>query len=174
MNGKIKNIAALMKVKTSQAFRKIRSVRIKDIKKFFYDSNDSNLKLSMSVSTGILIGILPIWGFQTILALFLSLTLKLNKAVLLTTFNISTPPLTPVVILASYFTGGLISGSNTSSNYDSLNTDISFSQINIYQYIIGSIVLAVLLSVLSGITTFLLLSVYRKRNKLIIENIKNN
>jgi len=174
MYGKIKNITVLMKEKISQAYRRIRSVRIKDIKKFFYDSNDSNLKLSMSVSTGILIGILPIWGFQTILALFLSLTLKLNKAVILTTFNISTPPLTPVVILASYFTGGLITGNNTDPGFDSSNTDISFTQINIYRYITGSIILAVLLSVLSGIATFLLLSVYRKRNKIMTENINNN
>ena len=74
MNGKIKNITVLMKEKISQVYRRIRSVRIKDIKKFFYDSSDSNLKLSISVSTGILIGIMPIWGFQTILALFLSFT----------------------------------------------------------------------------------------------------
>lgn len=157
-NTKSLNISNILKTIKSEGI-------IKYFKENFLGSKDSNIKLSMSVAIGVLTGILPIWGFQTILAVFLAFSMKLNKLLLLTASHISVPPFTPVIIFLSFLVGGILYNSNSIVllHYKT-QVDYNFIKENIYQYIIGSIILALLLALFLGILTYLLLFICRKDN----------
>lgn len=124
-------------------------------KKNFTEIRDSRFKKSMAVAVGIMAGILPIWGYQLIFALFLAVIFKLNKIIVAVASNISIPPMIPFILLASIKTGGWI-----------LNKEINFTsgltmetvKSNLMIYITGSIALALAASFISGIVTYLLLS----------------
>ncbi len=49
----------------------------------FFDPSQSNIRKSVSVAFGIFMGILPIWGFQLLSAIFLAVVLKLNKGLVI-------------------------------------------------------------------------------------------
>lgn len=67
--------------------------------------------IAASAAFGVFFGILPIWGFQIIAALFFAQLFRLNKVIVFLFTNISFPPLAPLIIYASYLTGGVfISG----------------------------------------------------------------
>jgi uncharacterized protein (DUF2062 family) len=118
------------------------------------------MKLSFSVAIGIFTGVLPIWGFQTILAIFLAFILKSNKFILIAASNISQPPLTPLIIFISFFVGGIFVDKPALENYSSLSS-LSFNNC-LHQYLIGSIISAFLLAFILGLIAYTLLSFFRK------------
>jgi uncharacterized protein (DUF2062 family) len=147
-------------------FRKMRKYSIKgllkNIKKYFFNSSETNIRLSFAVGIGIFTAIIPIWGFQNILALILSFLFKLNKVIVLTASNLSQPPFTPFIILGSYLLGGFLIGTNTESIDFSADTLYDVFSNDLLKYIIGSIVLAVIFSIVSGVITYYLLCFFRK------------
>ena len=137
----------------------------KSIKQHFYEQINnpefSNLYLSLSVSLGVFMGIVPIWGYQMVTAIFLAYLLKLNKVIVIISANISIPPMIPVILFVSVKTGELVTGIETGINF---HTEISFKTIKslLMVYMTGSIVFATLFSILSGLISFLILAVFRK------------
>ncbi len=61
----------------------------------FNNPKDSPLKQNLSVTFGVFMGIVPIWGFQLLVGIPLAVLLKLNKGLFLIGANISIFPLTP-------------------------------------------------------------------------------
>jgi len=159
-------------------FRYVRELRRmgfkKAMKELFLTPSDSNSKLSFSVTLGVFCGVLPIWGWQLAVAIFLAYVLRLNKMVVITTANISIPPMIPFILYLSYITGGLILGDN--ATYIKFSTKIDFNLVmaNLYQYVIGSLVFGAFLSVLLGGITFLSLSVFRKPQEDTIQKAAEN
>ncbi|TRX31244.1 DUF2062 domain-containing protein [Flavobacterium sp. ZT3R18] len=149
---------ALFYIKPRGFFRKLKK---KGLKKFFLEnvleSNDSNARKSTSIALGVFVGISPFWGFQTIIVLGLAVLFKLNKAIAFTFSNISFPPLIPFVIYGSLKIGSCFI---TSDKPLLLNTTMTFADIqkNIAQYLVGSFVLATILALLFGLTSYLLLT----------------
>ena len=47
---------------------------------------------AISVAFGVFMGIIPIWGFQLVTAIFLAVLFKLNKVLVIIAANISIPP----------------------------------------------------------------------------------
>ena len=122
-----------------------------------YNPDQSDTVKSLSVAFGIFMGILPIWGLQTLAALFLSIPLKLNKALVLIFVHISFPPLFPFIIFLSYQTGAL--WVNYKVNVIKYPTKISLQNMNLHldQYLYGSISLAIIGAVAAGLLTYALL-----------------
>jgi glycosyltransferase involved in cell wall biosynthesis len=149
-------------------FKFIREFKRKGFKQsmheLFLTPSDSNLKLSLSVTLGIFCGILPIWGWQLAVAIFLAFLFKMNKPIVITTANISIPPMIPFVLYFSYKTGGIILGNGSAALKFSRHIDFEMVMTNIFQYVIGSLVFGALLSLFLGGITFLSLSFFR-RNK---------
>lgn len=146
-----------------------RSLKKKGIRKFLREnilhSDDSITKKSLSIALGVFIGIAPFWGFQTILVLFLAALLRLNKVIAFAASNVSLPPMIPFIIYASLKIGGWFFPQHTSFNFD---RSITFSglQEHLAQYIAGSLILAAAMSVIFGLASFLLLSIFSTfRNK---------
>lgn len=123
---------------------------------------ESNHVKALSVGLGIFMGIVPIWGFQLVTAIFLAIVLKLNKALVIIAANISIPPMVPVIIYASYRTGALWMKDGGGDLF--FSDELSFESVtnNLQQYIYGSVTLAVLAGLASGLLTWILLSLFRK------------
>jgi glycosyltransferase involved in cell wall biosynthesis len=134
------------------------------IKEHFLNSKESNEKLAMSIALGVLCGILPVWGYQMALALVLAYILRLNKFISLVSSNISIPPMIPLILFSSYITGKILLGSGSVAVENSSKIDYSFIKVHLQEYIVGSIVLAVVSSLVVGFITYILLLVFRKKN----------
>jgi len=74
----------------------------------------------------------------------------------------------PIILYLSYITGGWVL---SVKNDVVFSNDISLAWVrdNLYQYIVGSIVFAILLSIIIGLITFVLLKLWQRRPKLIKE-----
>lgn len=128
----------------------------KFIKEDVLESDGSNRTKAFSVALGVFIGFSPFWGFHTLLTISLAVLFKLNKVLAFVASNVSLPPFIPFIIVASLFLGSpFVHGE---SNF--LSQEISFELVknNLLQYLIGSAILSVTMSVISGIATFLFLN----------------
>src|SRR5690625_4019841 len=76
----------------------------------FYNPKDSFLKKKLSLSFGVFMGIVPVWGFQLLIGIPLAVLLKLNKGLFLIGANISIFPLTPLWWVLSLKLGQLLLG----------------------------------------------------------------
>lgn len=123
----------------------------------FYSPGQTDAVKALSAAFGVFMGIIPIWGLQTVTALFLSVVFKLNKAIVALFLMVSFPPLMPVVIYLSYKAGLCWMGSKAvNSTFD---TKLTLRNINVHleQYLYGSISLAIAASAVFGLLTFALL-----------------
>jgi len=152
----------LLYIKPRNLYRLIRRKSFKDfLKENVLQSTDSNVKMALSVTLGIFMGIAPVWGWQMMIALFFAHVLKLNKAVTLIASNISLPPVIPFLLYFSYVTGGYILGTGKATL--SLS-NISFEKVytDLFQYLVGSLAFGAMLAVVVGAVSFLLLKIFRR------------
>lgn len=147
-------------------FRFVKALRKTSIRKFMNDyvinSGDSNMKIAVSVSTGVLIGVIPIWGFQMLVAFGVAYLLKLNKFVAVAASNISIPPMLPLILFLSYITGGFIVGYNKHVQHYSSGISLQWVEENLVQYLVGSLVFGILAALVLGTITYFLLRIFRK------------
>jgi glycosyltransferase involved in cell wall biosynthesis len=137
----------------------------------FLNPHESIQVKSISVAFGIFMGIVPIWGFQLVAAIFLAVLLKLNKPLVIIAANISIPPMIPVIIFASYKMGGLWMGNNAVSFNYSRSLSLESIKNNLQQYIYGSISLAIAAGVFFGLLTYIVLKLFTKK-KLLPDQVK--
>ena len=122
---------------------------------------------AMSVAFGIFMGIIPIWGFQLVAAIFLAILFKLNKPLVIVAANISIPPMIPIIIFGSYKMGALWMGSNAMQiNFSNAITLDSIKK-NLLQYIFGSITLALVAGMVAGLLTLIFLKIIAKKRAVI-------
>jgi uncharacterized protein (DUF2062 family) len=110
-------------------------------------------------------GIVPIWGFQLITAIALSIFFRLNKALVIIAANISIPPMIPVVIYLSHLTGKIWMGKNAQSISFSDKITLEFIHNNAIQYFSGAITLSIVAGVVFGMVTYLMLKIFKKRQR---------
>ncbi|MEO6541422.1 MAG: DUF2062 domain-containing protein, partial [Ferruginibacter sp.] len=132
----------------------------------FNPHHSAQLK-AMSVAFGIFMGIIPIWGFQLVSAIFLAILFKLNKPLVIVAANISIPPMIPVIIFGSYKMGACWMGSNAMQIDFSRSISLDSIKNNLLQYIYGSITLALVAAVVIGLLTFLFLKLIAKKQVVI-------
>lgn len=126
------------------------------IKEDVLESDGSKRTKAFSVALGVFIGFSPFWGFHTLLVISLSVLFKLNKVLAFVASNVSLPPFIPFIIAASLFLGSPF----VDGNSNILSQDLNFELIknNLVQYIIGSMILATVMSAVSWIAVFLFLN----------------
>ena len=150
-------------IKPRKLFRKLKN---KGIKRFFIEdflgSQDSPSKKSFSIALGIFIGLSPIWGFQTLLVIFLAIVFKLNKAIAFAFSNISLPPFIPFILYASSKMGQFILDVNYNYTIDTFKNNFDITD-HLKTYIIGSFSLAILGAALCGALGFLFFSIFDKK-----------
>ena len=110
---------------------------------------------------GVFMGIAPIWGYQLITAISLAYLLRLNKFLVIVAANISIPPMIPVILYLSFVTGSLVMGRGFHLNLVSPVT-FTFVKNNLFQYVIGSIILAAVASLFFGMMMYFFMTLIRK------------
>lgn len=113
-----------------------------------------------SVGFGVFMGIVPIWGFQLVVAIFLAVLFRLNKPLVIVAANISIPPMIPLIIFLSYKAGAFWMGAHAQQLHFTRSISLSDIRLNLQQYIVGSITLAVVAGLLFGIITYILLKLF--------------
>lgn len=134
------------------------------VKEHLFNQHHSAQVKSASVALGVFMGIVPIWGFQLMAAIFLAIVLKLNKPLVIIAANISIPPMIPVIIFASYKAGAFWMGDKAMQIDYSKTISLLSIKNNLQQYIYGSITLAILAAVFFGLITFVLLKIFNKKS----------
>ena len=156
---------ALLYIKPCSFLKNFKKENIKEfINNNILLTKESNLKIALAVSLGIFTGILPIWGFQLITAIALSQLFGLSKFITSIAANISIPPMIPLILYLSYLSGGYFIGAATNLEFSSSLSIKSFEN-NLLQYIVGSIVFAIILSIFAGVISFIILHLFRRRPK---------
>lgn len=141
-----------------------------NIKKKFIDnvieSGEKDRVIILSVMLGLFMGIVPVWGYQTLVALTLAVFFRLNKIITFVASNISIPPCIPFIIYGSYRLGGFLLPDTHVKRID-LSTIHSLSAIkeNLIQYILGSIALAAVVALIGGILTLAVMRLMRGKKK---------
>jgi len=132
------------------------------IKEDVLQSDGSNRTKAFSIALGVFIGFSPFWGFHTLLVISLSILFKLNKVLAFVSSNVSLPPFIPFIIAASLFLGSPF----VEENSNILSQDLNFELIknNLVQYIIGSMILATVMSAVSWIAIFIFLNKVNPEN----------
>jgi len=123
--------------------------------------DESNFSKAASIGFGFFMGILPIWGFQLLAGIPLSVYFKMNKVLFLTAANISLPPIIPFIIFGSYKFGGLIYRNGV--QLDSVK-DLTLESIhyNFVQYFLGGTLLAIFAGLAGFGVSYLLFKMLRK------------
>lgn len=146
-------------------FRFLKWLRWSNLREFFsrhvMHASDSNPAMAASVAWGIGWGIMPVWGWQGVLALISGHFLRLNKVVTFAATNISIPPMIPLILFASYAVGGWLLGRPLLLSLHDISAEALAG--SLAQYLVGSVVLAAACGVVSyGV--FRLLFLIFKRN----------
>ena len=134
-----------------------------NLRQELFNREDTALEIALSVAFGVFMGIVPLWGFQMLIAITLAIALRLNKALVILSANISIPPVIPFIIFLSYKMGGLWMGDNAIPFRFENGIDLNAIHENFVQYLYGSITLAVLSGIFSGLLTYLLVSYFRRK-----------
>ena len=129
-----------------------------------FNPNDSSAKKALSVAFGVFMGIIPIWGFQLVLAIFLAYILKLNRGLVIIAANISLPPMIPLLIYLSYKLGGIILQKDEVNLIFEKSITVETIHVNFMQYFYGSIALSVVAAMTFGILTFGIASLTRQKS----------
>jgi glycosyltransferase involved in cell wall biosynthesis len=128
-----------------------------------FNTGQSDMLKSASVAFGVFMGIIPIWGFQLVAAIFLAVIMRLNKALVIIAANISIPPMIPLIIFLSYKMGGWWMGDRVMTLKFDSSLSLETIKANLEQYIYGSITLAIIAGILAGLIAWLFLKLSRRR-----------
>ena len=126
------------------------------IKEDILESEGTNRIKAFSIALGVFVGFLPFGGYHTLLVISFSVLFKLNKVLAFVASNVSLPPFIPFIIAAALFVGAPFVDGNSNVLDQDLNFDLVKN--NLFQYIIGSLILATAMSVISGMATFIFLN----------------
>jgi len=118
--------------------------RLNDFAALLFNPDHTDELKAVSTAVGIFMGIIPIWGFQTLLAIFVAVALKLNRPLVIIFSLASFPPLMPLFIFLSYRTGAFITGNKPAGQNISSRLE---------QYIYGSVILAITAAIMTGLLT---------------------
>lgn len=140
--------------------RKYKKKKIKDIiREDILGKGTPKHIIAISIGFGIFMGIVPIWGYQLVVGFLLAHYFKLNKSIFFLFANISLPPMIPVILYLSYVLGGFLLGNGT---WSISMSEISFENMNFWQYVVGSVALAIIAGFAFGIVSYLLLLMFKK------------
>jgi glycosyltransferase involved in cell wall biosynthesis len=129
--------------------------------KRFFGSGESTLKLASAVGFGGFMGIVPIWGYQMIVAAFLAHFMRLNKALVLIASNISFVPMVPIIIYLSFVIGSNFVQEPVTLAFDH-SLDLNEIKTGFFQYFIGSMLLATSVGLAMFTVSFAVIKIKRR------------
>lgn len=122
---------------------------------------------ALSVAFGVFMGIIPIWGFQLMAAIFLAILFKLNKPLVIIAANISITPMIPVIIWLSYKMGGLVVAQKGDGLHFDRSITLDMVKLHWEQYMFGSFLLAFTAAAVAGALSYIALKIFKSKNPVI-------
>ncbi|MCC8036412.1 MAG: DUF2062 domain-containing protein [Rikenellaceae bacterium] len=145
-------------------YRFFKSLTMENAKVFMRNyvtrTNESNLTMSMSIALGVFWGIVPVWGYQMVVAGVTAHFLKLNKVIAILGSNISIPPMIPVIVYVCYAVGGLSLNRPLLLTFNNFSLEVIGE--GLWQYIVGSVVVGCACALIFGTVSYVLMSKFRK------------
>ena len=133
------------------------------VKEEVLKDEETNLSKARSIGFGIFMGIVPIWGFQLLVGIPLSVYFRMNKVLFLAAANISLPPFIPLIIYGSYKFGGLFYADGVQP--DSVkNLTLASIHENFVRYFLGGTLLAIFSGIVAFSFSCLILKMVRKES----------
>ena len=140
----------------------------KGFKKFlvedFLANQDSPKKKALSIALGVFLGLSPLWGFHTVIVIFLAILFRLNKVIAFVFSNISLPPFIPFVLLLSLEVGDWVTGHQTSYSIEDLKQNFDAVK-HLETYLIGSITLSISSAIIFGLLGYIVFNIFNSKNK---------
>jgi glycosyltransferase involved in cell wall biosynthesis len=150
-------------IKPRNLFRKLKK---KGFKRFIMEdllgSDDSAEKKAFSIALGVLIGLSPLWGFHTVVVIFLALLFNLNKVIAFAFSNVSLPPFIPFILYFSLKLGSWVLGENFVLTVSEIDPSIELVKY-LKSYIVGSLVLSVTAAIACGFASYLFLTLFERK-----------
>lgn len=122
------------------------------LKENILETDGSNEVKAKSIALGVFVGLTPLWGFHTVIIIFLASFFKLNKALSYMSTQVSFPAFIPFIIFLSMLLGAPFAGGVT--NFENQTLDTSLVKNNLIQYVIGSLILATVSSLVLGLLSY--------------------
>lgn len=132
------------------------------VREVFAEHAHDPVRLALAVGVGLFFGITPIWGLQLVTALAVAHWLKLNKAITAVASNISIPPLAPFIVCGALVLGHWLFTGEVMELSPKLMTRAKVMEY-LWQWVLGSVVLAVIVAALGTIVTYGVACVVRKK-----------
>lgn len=155
----------LFYIKPRDFFRKFKGRNfLQVLRDNLFSPNQSNAVKAISVAFGVFMGIVPIWGFQSVTAIALAVLLRLNKALVIIASNVSIPPMIPFVLYGSMMVGSVILSDPITLPSPS-NLTIDFVKQSLTRYLVGSVAFAILAGLFFGGLTYGFLELMKKKNR---------
>ncbi|MRT15705.1 DUF2062 domain-containing protein [Vitellibacter sp. q18] len=155
-------------IKPRNLFRKLKK---KGFKRFLMEdllgSEDSPKKKALSIALGVLIGLSPLWGFHTVVVLFLAILFNLNKVIAFAFSNVSLPPFIPLILYFSLKLGSWILGEHFVLTINEIDPSLELVKY-LKSYLVGSFALSVSAAFFCGLFGYLFLSLFERKK--IVEN----
>ncbi len=162
-------LVTLFYIKPRDLFRRLKK---KGFKRFLYEdflhNDDSPKKKAHSIALGVFIGLCPLWGFHTVIVIFLAILFKLNKIIAFAFSNISLPPFIPFVLYASSKVGQFVHGVEYSYSMEEMTENFEVLK-HLKTYIIGSLTLSTVSALVFGFLAYIFLTVF-DRKKIAVDN----
>lgn len=100
-------------------------------------------KTASAVAIGVMMSVMPIWGFQMLATIGLAHVMKLNKVVAVAFSNASLPPFIPFIIYGSLSIGAAVTGAQAPADLTGASMDVVKD--SAVAYAIGAVILGLLL-----------------------------
>ena len=158
-------LVSLLYIKPRDLIRKFRKKGLRRfIKEEILGTNDSPLKTAQAMALGVFVGLTPLWGFHTLVVLSLAVLFKLNKVISFTFTNVSFPPFIPFIVYTSIILGSYVLGEPADFSFIDFDQNFEFAK-SLKTYVVGSFILAFVASVIVGLVSYFLLSLYNKKTR---------
>lgn len=146
-------------------WRFVRALTWSNIKAFvdrhIIHSSDSNAKMAASIGWGVFCGILPIWGYQLVVAGLTAHFMRLNKVVAMVFSNVSIPPMIPFILYGSMVAGAWTLGIENVFALGAVSLETVGRSVG--QYVVGSVVLAALAGAVAAVGSLAVMIICKRR-----------
>ncbi len=155
------------------------SGRGKKILKKLLGLNDTVHKTALAFALGILIGLSPLLGLQTLLALFIAFAFKLNRAAIIIGTLVNNPWTIPLIYSSEFLVGASLLGSARDTlsglKWGTFTSLSAFEQIKsiLLPLFVGYIPLGIGIAIGAYFVTFRLMFTYRKKASLAESSIQH-
>ncbi len=130
---------------------------------FLWLPGETPAEAAISVAFGVAVGLSPLWGLHTLLAVYLAQRFHLNKILVLAASGISIPPMIPLIVYLSLVQGRLLLTGKLVWTFKITEFTLSVAKTRMLEYVLGSLGLSLLFGLSAGLAAYGCLKLIARR-----------